>query len=215
MIIRNPSQIQLDAICKNPNVDLRASIDQCIEGNVSAIIDGRLNNTAQTEVSGIDFSGSYGFEIENIGSLLIRVNGSYLIDFKEAISSAAEITERVDTLNSPVDLRMRNSISWTNDNGLSVSTFVNYTDSYTDRVSFPERKIDSYTTIDLNIAYNTGENFSKLGLNNTVISLNVLNIFDEDPPFVNNNALFSTIGFDPANANPLGRFVAFNITKKW
>ncbi|RMB07668.1 TonB-dependent receptor [Eilatimonas milleporae] len=216
LITRNPSQLDLDAICNNQNITVFAD---CTEGVINSIIDGRFNNTAETKVSGLDFSGQYSFDTNSLGNFMFRVNGSYIFDFEESINPAAESIDRVDTLNSPVDLRMRNSVSWNNGNGITATSFFNYTDSYVDRISSPERKIKSHSTVDFNISYELGGDNSNVFLKNTTFSVNIINLFDNDPPFVNNNAgsliLDSAIGFDPANANPLGRFVAFNIIKTW
>lgn len=107
---------------------------------------------------------------------------------------------------------MRNSITWTNPNGLTATAFLNYIDNYMDNVSTPERKISSWTTIDLYLGYDTRGRLAGIELDNTVFALNAQNVFDKDPPFVNNA---QGVGYDPENAAPLGRFFAFNITKRW
>ena len=107
---------------------------------------------------------------------------------------------------------MRNSFSWNREH-FGLTAFVNYVDDYRDDQSDPERSIDSWTTIDLQLRYDTGEAFARSWLSQTVFSLSVLNLFDEDPPFVNN--LGVAVGYDPNNADPLGRFVALEFTKQW
>jgi len=42
------------------------------------------------------------------------------------------------------------------------------------------------------------------------VYLDASNLLDEDPPFVN-----ATIGFDPFNANPIGRLLTVGVSKKW
>ena len=44
------------------------------------------------------------------------------------------------------------------------------------------------------------------------LAINVLNIADSSPPFYE-TALGT--GYDPANANPLGRVVSFQLIKRW
>nr|WP_246371140.1 TonB-dependent receptor [Phenylobacterium haematophilum] len=44
------------------------------------------------------------------------------------------------------------------------------------------------------------------------VALNVQNLFDSDPPFYDGP---TGIGYDPANADPLGRFVSLQLTKRW
>jgi iron complex outermembrane receptor protein len=36
------------------------------------------------------------------------------------------------------------------------------------------------------------------------------NVLDKDPPFVN-----TALGYDPFNANPIGRLITVGINKKW
>ena len=41
------------------------------------------------------------------------------------------------------------------------------------------------------------------------------NLLNSAPPLVLNTAAGSGIRFDPSNANPIGRLVQFQITKRW
>jgi outer membrane receptor protein involved in Fe transport len=82
-------------------------------------------------------------------------------------------------------------------------------DGYTDTVSDPARPIDSWTTVDLTISYDTAD--SGRFLTDTLISLTTQNLFDEDPPFVNNLGL----SYDLTNSNGLGRFLAVQVSKRW
>jgi iron complex outermembrane receptor protein len=51
-----------------------------------------------------------------------------------------------------------------------------------------------------------------LGVDGLTWSLNVQNLFDSGPPFYDNPL---AIGYDPANADPLGRMVTLQLTKAW
>ena len=44
------------------------------------------------------------------------------------------------------------------------------------------------------------------------ISFSIQNLFDRDPPFVNNPTGFA---YDPTNASPLGRVVSLEIRRRW
>ena len=182
---------------------------------VLAILDRRLQNQARTELSGIDFQAAFGFET-SIGDFNFGLNGSYLMDFQAAITEGDELTELVDTILHPVDLRMRGSAAWTYD-GITASFFVNYTDSYTDNQLGDDDavRVDSHTTVDLTLSYDTGERFGPAWLHDTVFQLSVLNLFDEDPPFVDFGGGQGAFGFDPTRASALGRFIAFQVSKRW
>ena len=210
IITRNPSVGEVDALCNGD--DFLGDPAICGLVPIGAIIDGRTNNTSRTKVSGFDFNVYYGFDADSIGRFDFKVNGNYLITFKEAFSEASAFIELVDTMNNPVDFRMRGSVTWSGTQGLSLTSFVNYADSYRDNITVPNRKVGSWTTVDLTLAYNSEDRLAGLGLRDTIFTLGVQNLFDRDPPFVNNPL---GLGYDPENADPLGRFISFNITKKW
>jgi outer membrane receptor protein involved in Fe transport len=44
-------------------------------------------------------------------------------------------------------------------------------------------------------------------------ALGIRNLFDEEPPVFLSNTF--GIGYDPANADALGRFVSLSLTKQW
>ena len=175
---------------------------------VGAIIDMRLANLAQSVVTGTEVQLSYAFDTD-IGSFNVGLNGSYLFDFERKLLATDPSVDEVDTLGRPVDLRARGNVSWSQGRW-SVSGFVNYTDGYTDNVSNPARAVDSWTTVDLTIAYETGSDADFLS--DTRVSLTTQNLFDEDPPFVDT---FGGVGYDATSGNPLGQFLALQITKEW
>ena len=44
------------------------------------------------------------------------------------------------------------------------------------------------------------------------LALSVRNLFDAEPPFYDAP---QGIGYDPANADPLGRVISLQLTKRW
>lgn len=176
---------------------------------IDVIVDTRLNNVSVSEIRGIDLIASYDFET-NFGTFGLYSNSSYFSDYREAFTSTAPFVETLDTLNNQVDFRARNSVSWRH-NGFAAYLYVNYVSGYTDDISTPNREIDPWTTADLNFSYTMSDNASSW-LRGVKTSLIVRNLFDEDPPFVNNPV---GVGFDPANASSLGRFVSVELVKDW
>ena len=211
-ILRNPSQADIDEACSLGDLFVDFGFGPCATTPVSAIIDLRLINTAVTRTDGFDFNVRYVLETEGYGRFNFHVGGTYILSFDEAFGPTAPAVALVNLVANPIGLRLRNSMTWSSQNGWSASAFLNYSDSYTDNVSSPERKIDSWTTIDLTLSYSTVDGLRSVGLNNALLSLSVRNLFDTDPPFVNN---VLGVGYDPENASPLGRFISFSITKTW
>lgn len=178
---------------------------------IEVIMDGSKRNIASTVVRGIDFDARYA-ALTTFADLSFGLNASYLIDFKNALVPGATMVEQVSTLDNPTDLRLRASVS-AQRGALNAGFFLNYTNSYEDRVtSLEPRKVDSWTTLDLSLSYTVPR--TQGWFSGTRVFLSANNLLDEDPPFVN-NASPSMSGYDPANADPTGRFVSFSITKEW
>ncbi|TPD59324.1 TonB-dependent receptor [Emcibacter nanhaiensis] len=180
--------------------------------DAEALVDGNLRNMASIKTSGLDFQIAYAFDT-GIGNFNWSLSGSWLLDFEEKLLETDEPVDQLDNYNYPVDLRLKSILSWAKD-GLSANLSVNYTDGYTDRRSETEVPVKSWTTFDLNIGYETGDKLSAVGLQNTAFSLIVLNLFNQDPPYVTGNFGYN-INYDPANASPMGRVISLQLTKKW
>ncbi len=221
IVTLNPSQEQIAAFVNNPLYDpdsltflgLGPYPAADFLGDmpllpVGGIVDNRLTNLARSVVTGAEIQLAYAFDTD-VGSFNIGVNGSYLFDFERKLIAADPLVEEVDTLGRPIDFRARGNLTWSRDRW-SVAGFINYTDGYTDNFSNPARAVDSWTTVDLTVAYETGNDAGFLS--DTRLSLTTQNFFDEDPPFVDT---FGGVGYDATNANPLGRFLSFQITKDW
>lgn len=211
----NPTSDQIAAIANDPRYEEvtfagTTPAEDLLSGAapVGAIMDRRVNNLSKSIVSGLELQASLEFDTA-IGEFDLGLNGNYLLDFKRALLATDPLIDEVDTLGRPVDLRARAQLTWTRA-AWSISGFVNYTDGYTDNVSAPARPVDSWTTVDLTVAYDTGD--VKNILSDTRISLTAQNLFDEDPPFVNT---FGGLAYDVTNANGLGQFLRLQAIKEW
>ncbi len=205
-VTRNPSPSQIQAVCsRSPSL----VPPDCTSAQVDAIVDIRSNNVAITEASGLDLLGSYKFGV-GAGELDLTLNATYLLDFKRAQLESSPLLDFVDTQNNPTDLRARASLSWSG-HGFGTSVWFNYAGRYTDTFSNPQRRVDAWTTVDFQLSYETGSD-STPWLSNTNVSLSVQNVFDEDPPFLNNPR---GVGYDEENADLVGRFVSLQVRKGW
>jgi len=186
---------------------------------VESIFDGRIQNLSSTDVSGIDFSVSYDIASDGFGNIGFSLDGNYLFEFTNQVTPQTLEDNVVDTLLRPIDWRLRGGVVWSK-GGLTTAGFVSYQDDYTNNVTIPATQIDSWTTVDLNISYDTSDRFGSW-VDNTIIAVNVQNLFDEDPPFVAGasslvgSGFVTPISYDPTNASPLGRFISFEIRKSW
>ena len=211
-VTRNPGADLIEDVCNSDVVFSGIDRETCLSTPIGAIVDFRLLNSARTKTDGLDFSVRYGLDTGAWGRFDFELSGSYILSFQEAFGPGSPVSDLVDTVGNPVDLFMRNSVSWRSHAGLSLAAFVNYRDGYRDPLSNPQRDVDSWTTLDLTVAYNTEDRLQALGLGNTTFLVGVQNVLDADPPFVNNPI---GVGYDPANATPQGRFVSVTMIKQW
>lgn len=206
VVTRNPTPALRDAAC---SVYIGANPADCQTTPIAAIVDLRTNNNAITENTGIDLRATYDIE-GSIGQFSIGLEANYIFDFAEAQFASSPLLDLVDTATNPIDLRLRSSVSW-HSRGFGATAFVNYADSYTDPVSRPNRKINSWTTLDLQLSYDTKDR-AGAWLDDFSVALNVQNLFDEDPPFLDNPA---GVGYDQENADLVGRLVSLQVRKSW
>jgi iron complex outermembrane receptor protein len=207
LITRNPTQAQIDAVCKKPPL-YGGDCNQ----RIAAILDNRFHNLARVDTRGVDAALDYSFDSSN-GKWSLGVNGTYALDLKQQITSTAPVFNFVDTVGNPLQLRFAGHLSWSL-KGWTAQTNVNHTGSYRDPGSVPARRVNSWTTVDVNVGYRVdgGKGF----LDHTQVNLGVINVFDQRPPFVNQfNLNTGTLGYDAANATLLGRDVSLQVVKRW
>jgi outer membrane receptor protein involved in Fe transport len=207
LITRNPTQAQIDAVCIKPPL-YGGDCNQPI----AAILDNRWHNLASLKTRGVDAVLDY-FVDGTWGKVTSSLNGTYTMGQKQQITPTAPVFDLVDTVGNPSSLRLVGNLSWSL-RGWTVQSTVNYTGAYRDPGSVPVRRVDSGTTVDVNVGYRVDGGSGWLA--STQSNLGIINVFDQRPPFVNRFGLTSgTFGYDPANATLLGRAVSLQIVKRW
>ena len=175
-------------------------------GDIGVIIRGGEQNLSSRDVTGIDFTAAYAFDT-SVGSFSADLNAAYVLDYEFTFGSS-EIIDELNTLYRPIDLKLRGTLGWSLE-GLSALAAVNYVDSYDDNIDRSiENGIDSYTTVDLAFSIDMSERTDGGLFKGTRIGLNVLNLLDEEPPFVET---IDGLNYDPTNASALGRYITLNI----
>ena len=174
-----------------------------------AIVDLRLRNMERLEADGVNLSGRYGLDT-CFGILGINVAATYFLHYREAETSRAPVEYR-NTDHNPPALRLRGTFNWEH-RGFSVSPAINFQSGYMDIDSSPHWHVSSWMTWDLVLGYKLSPFDSALGAKTTV-SLCGQNVFNRQPPFLNNS--LATIGYDPENGDLLGRRVSLVIQHRW
>ena len=178
---------------------------------IKVILDGRTKNLSTVAERGLDFDAGYRIDAGHT-AVDVGISGSYLFAIDQQLTPTAVPVDIVSTIGNPVNLRLRGRFAATRGR-INVAAFVNYVNHYLNDAVTPAEPVHSFTTVDLQLGYDLGQ---KNGLLQGVrLALSVSNLFDRDPPYVNNATPSSASGFDPENASATGRVVALQVTKAW
>lgn len=173
--------------------------------SVSAIVDARYVNTAETDVKGIDFTLGYSTKV-GADTLSFDANGTFLLAWQQRTTPTSAAIDERNRAGEPVDFRGRATAGW-HHGAFDGLIGLNYVNAYHDAVT--GARIQSWTTLDARIAW-TAAKHSAIG--DATVALMVRNLFDADPPFYDSSA---GVGYDAANSDATGRFVSLQLTKRW
>jgi iron complex outermembrane recepter protein len=205
----NPTAAQIAYVCSHSTFT-QGTTAECIDSAPGAIVDLRVRNLATLETDGIDFDSRYERPLP-LGKLRLDLNGTWLLAFRQAETPDAPLTSLLSTENEPINLRIRASAGWQFAR-FGALVAANFANGYHDIASTPPRRIDSWTTIDMQLRYDIPDDANRW-LRGTRIELNASNVFNKDPPFLNNQIV--GIGYDQENANPYGRVLSLQLRKNW
>jgi outer membrane receptor protein involved in Fe transport len=168
-----------------------------------AIVDARYVNTTVLHVSGLDLNGVYALDVGQ-DRITFSGNASYMARYDQQLTPTTVALSRAGLAGFPVRLRSRAAAEWTH-GFIAAQVAFNYIGAYHDPHGV---RIADQPTFDLQLraAPDRGP-WKGLGA-----ALTVRNVFDRAPPFYNNAA---GVAYDPANADPIGRFVSLQLTKTW
>jgi iron complex outermembrane receptor protein len=161
----------------------------------------------------MDFGISFAADVA-AGKGEIGIDGTYILKYGSQAVPAAPTISLVDTPYNPASLRLRGRVGFVSGHW-NFAGFVNHVGSYVDSRQAIAVPVRSWTTGDMTVRYNFGARDSFLS--GASISLSVLNITNEPPPFVVNAfpAVWVGINFDGTNANARGRFISIQLAKHW
>ncbi|KCZ57689.1 TonB-dependent receptor [Hyphomonas chukchiensis] len=210
-VIFFPSQEDLNALVATLSqpviyLDSVSSLDNVAIINNADVV----RNLASTRTRGLDIQFDYGVETA-WGDVQAGLNANYILDFTQQASPTTPEVATLNTYLNPVDLQMRGHLGLSR-GGFTGNLFVNYTDSYETDETDTAVPISAWTTVDLSLSYRFGLQRSP-GLDQTTLSLSATNLLNEAPPVTPSVGSSRIAGFDPANASPLGRFIAVEIRK--
>ncbi len=208
LVRRNPGATEIATFYASPDFLNPFGV---AAGAIGAVVDARNANLARSRVQGLDFDGGYRGEAGAIG-FDMGLSGTWFFRLTQQLTPGAPSVDVKATIGNPTDLRLRSRAVVTIDRW-SVASFVNHSAGYINNAVTPFERVGSFTTFDLSVAFRPGVEAGALkGLR---IALAVNNLFDRNPPYVNNRTSLSAAGFDPEQASAVGRLVALQIGKAW
>ncbi len=174
------------------------------------IVDFRTGNFGVLDVAGLDFSTSYQHST-GFGSVDLSVNGNYQLKRQQQASTTAPATDLLLTENPKIYLQ---TMAGANIGALRAQVTWNYTGGYdiTPTTSVPvQSRVGSFSTVNLFFEYAVPSNSASV-LRDLHLTLNINNLFDQDPPVLLRNNPGEN-GF--ANGFTVGRLIMFGASKKF
>lgn len=164
-----------------------------------AVLDGRWVNAASVDVRGLDGAISAPLRFDD-HEIVLDASAAYLLDYRMRTTATAPERSVVGRVGYPVRLRARAGGVWTRGD-VSVAAHWNHVAAYEDGAG---RAIAAWNTIDAQLAWRRAD-----GLR---LSLSVQNLLDADPPLYDS---VNGLGFDPGQANVLGRVISLQLIQRW
>jgi iron complex outermembrane recepter protein len=206
-------------IIRNPNDPLRARIcstgqffgtlAQCEDTQIAGIVDLRLHNADILFTRGIDLHSLFESQ-QTWGQFTWEVYGTRLLDYSQVQSPGGPRTPLLDTVGNPIHLRILSSLRW-EWRRLEAGLGLHYQNSYRNTQTSPTATVASWTTIDLYMSYHIPAGSG--ALSNLEIGVNVLNLKDQNPPYVANP--YTQSAWDQTNATPFNRVITIYARKRW
>jgi iron complex outermembrane receptor protein len=171
-------------------------------------VDGSANNLGKSLSRGVDFVASTRVPAGDLGDFGFGVAGTYFTKYQVALSAAAPLVDQLNQIYNPLRFKTRLSTNWNLD-AWNANVYLNYQNAYDNNLASPVQKVASSTTVDLQLAYRLDA-----VIKDTTLALNVNNLFDRRPSFVNiAQSSNGGGGFDPTLSNPVGRIVSLSLNK--
>lgn len=215
IVRRNPSVAELQELIASSAsfTDLTGTPGGAPLSSIGAIVDNRELNLSTLRTRGVELQMSYAFNW-NVLRMESGIDGTGILKYDQQLLPTSSLMSFLNTPYNPnkIRLRAREIATWEN---WIFAAFVNYTNSYTDNRTSPSKPVASWTTEDVTLGYNVGSRPDWLRGFSALFS--ITNLTNARPPFVlgSQAVTFPGINFDATNANPLGRLISLQITKRF
>lgn len=190
-----------------------STINDC---TLTAIIKGGRLNLGDVHQNGLDITASYSRDT-SVGKFGGNVTVSKILNLQKSVIKGGPLINQLDTIGFQVSTRGRADLSYQKA-GFTSDLGINYTGSYLNNAPItvagvlqPSKEVPAWTTLDLSLAYAWHDDAPNAALRGLRVGVTFQNVTDAQPPIV----LSGTAAIDLANANPFGRIMTFEVTKRF
>jgi iron complex outermembrane receptor protein len=182
-------------------------------------VDERSINAGLAKFAGFDLGASWSDKF-SFGKLTVDYNGTRMTKASlktpdgtedaigKQVDSAGAVLKLVSIGGTIMKYKHKINFDWTY-GAFGATLTQNYTDRYEDGPDLNGARhfVPGYSIYDLQARYSYSKDLN--------FSVGAKNLFDKDPPLYINTVNFFAYGFDPAQYDPLGRFVYVKATYKF
>jgi iron complex outermembrane receptor protein len=196
----NPTLAQVKALVGTTPLNGAPSLESLFVGTSPYLLaDARRTNLGGVQVDGLDFNLAY-LRPTGFGSISASVSGTYTLNRK---SQSVRGGPSSDNLKNGEGRLAAVATFGAKVGDLLGRVSLNHRDGYPILGIPSQTRVSAFNTVDLFFAYDLG----KL-IPNTLLTLNMDNVLDQDPPYLN-----SSTGY--TNGGTLGRLVSFGVRTKF
>ena len=201
-IATTPCVIENTVVCRAGNPDT---------GTITQV-NTTFINAAAIDTSGVDVNVKWVKDLGGFGVVTPTFTGTLITNYDIQVEEGGAVINGLGsrnflTLGDPTpEIRANIGVNWAKDNH-NFNFFARRIGSVDDDQN-PGAEVESQTRFDLRYAYDLG-GFSEF-VNNAIVSVGVINLTDELPPFVATNG-----GFESRISDPRGRLVNIGLDVKF
>lgn len=181
--------------------------------NVTVFVDGRSQNLGRSITRGIDFSANYRLDTDNAGTFNFGLSGTYLTKYETRQTPTAPALDQLNQIFQPLRFKMRANVNWEK-GPFSANVRWTHINGYTNTAAptaTPNQPVGSFNPVDVGIQWRIGERDAAF-----TFGIDVRNVFDQAPPYVNiAPSVNGSGGYDATAADPVGRFISATVRKKF
>jgi len=208
-VVQNPTRALLQKVCDSSNFPGGSHAD-CLEQQVSAILDLRLHNLNTLWTDGIDAETRMSFE-SRYGTLGVDVRGTYVLDYAQSRTPGGSLVSFLNQESEPIALHLFASGSWQL-GPVKAIVSVHNTGRYRDTETDPITRVGAWTTTDIRLSYTFG--FRDTAPSRLVeVAAYCQNVLNKLPPFSINT--LADRGYDEENGDLSGRTCTASAHLTW